>query len=98
MTLDISGAYNCVLRNRLAKRLLEQGWHPTLVRLVVTFATERTTRQRDDPEGDRTVSSRLPQGLPLSPIAFLLYVEPILKLTVDIRHNYGYVDDVGFLR
>lgn len=65
---------------------------------MVTFATERTTRQRDDPEGDRTVSSGLPQGLPLSPITFLLYVEPILKLTVDIRYNYGYVDDVGFLR
>lgn len=62
------------------------------------FTTERTTRQRDNPEGNRTVSNGLPQGSPLSPIAFLLYVEPILKLTADTRYNYGYVDNVGFLR
>lgn len=97
LTMDIDGAYNCVLRNRLGRRLLEQGWHPLLVRLIGTFMTDRTARQRND-ETPRPLTSGLPQGSPLSPIVFLLYVEPLLKIAGGSNKDYGYVDDVAFLR
>jgi hypothetical protein len=35
----------------------------------------------------------LPQGSPVSPILFLLYIEPLLK---DSRSHFGYADDAAF--
>lgn len=94
LTMDIDGAYNYVLRNRPGRRLLEQGWQPLLVRLIGTFITDRTARQRNDGT-PRPLTSGLPQG---SPIVFLLYVEPLLKIAGGSNKDYGYVDDVAFLR
>ena len=46
LTMDVSGAFNAVLRGRLILRLRQQGWHESLVRWVDAFMTERSASVR----------------------------------------------------
>lgn len=41
-TMDVKGAFDSVLRNRLILRLQQQGWPSSLIRLIFTFASSRT--------------------------------------------------------
>ncbi|KJZ70202.1 hypothetical protein HIM_10425 [Hirsutella minnesotensis 3608] len=46
VTIDIQGAFDTVLRNRLILRLREQGWPPNLARWVGSFMEDRSARVR----------------------------------------------------
>lgn len=98
VTMDVEGAFDCVLANRLSTRLREQGWPDNIVRLVHAFMTGRRCRVRmDEHTGDFVaLECGLPQGSPSSPILFSLYTEPICKLR-DMGRRYGYADDTGLL-
>lgn len=99
LTLDIKGAFDSVLPGRLLERLYEQGWPNWLIKWVRSFMNNRTAVIRFD--GFRSQETPLicglPQGSPASPILFLLYTEPILRL--GKRNNkYSYADDVAILQ
>ncbi|KJZ68791.1 hypothetical protein HIM_11822 [Hirsutella minnesotensis 3608] len=47
VTLDIQGAFDTVLRNRLVLRLREQGWPPNLARWVGSFMQDSAACRRD---------------------------------------------------
>ena len=98
VTLDVEGAFDCVLANRLATRLREQGWPDCVVSLALSFMTGRRCRVRmDGHEGDFVdLECGLPQGSPSSPILFSLYTEPICRLRQH-GSRYGYADDTGLL-
>ena len=98
LTLDIKGAFDAVLRGRLIQRLRSQGWPPTMLRWVSSFTQDRTAAIRLDGHQSPifAVPAGLPQGSPVSPILFMLYIEPIFKLgpVLARRGRFGYADDI----
>lgn len=100
MTADVAGAFNAVLKNRLAARLQDQGWDPGWVRWIHSFMTERECAVKTG-QGDKTDTKTLeagaPQGSPLSPILFMLYIEPIFQLG-SRKTKFGYADDISCVR
>lgn len=81
--VDVKGAFDGVLCNRLILRLRSQGWPDCLVQWVSSFLSKRQVRIRVDHTTTDAlpILCGLPQGSPVSPILFLLYIEPLLRLS-----------------
>jgi ribonuclease HI len=99
ITIDIRGAFDGVLPGRLLLRIRQQGWPPPLVAWVKSFLTSRTASITLDQDTSPPFNllCGLPQGSPVSPILFLLYIAPILQLPTSCRSRFGYSDDACFL-
>ncbi|KAI0992648.1 hypothetical protein K3495_g15537, partial [Podosphaera aphanis] len=99
LTLDVKGAFDGILPGRLVRRLREQGWPENVVLWVTSFVTNRVVRIRlDGSVGPETkVHCGLPQGSPVSPILFMLYLSPLFFLG-SAKNKFGYADDVALLR
>ncbi|EXU94515.1 reverse transcriptase domain protein [Metarhizium robertsii] len=97
--MDIQGAFDTVMRNRLILRLRQQGWPLPLVKWAASFMSNRAARVRyqDITTEYAPLLCGLPQGSPASPILFLLYTEPIYKLGFQLG-RFGYADDTAILR
>ncbi|RYP71349.1 hypothetical protein DL771_004837 [Monosporascus sp. 5C6A] len=80
VTMDIRGGFNAVQHNRMTNRLRFQGWGESLVRWLQSFYTERKAFATGDTGVTDEVDLRrgLPQGSPLSPVLFLLFLTPLL--------------------
>jgi ribonuclease HI len=98
VTIDIQGAFDAVLRNRLTLRLREQGWPSHLALWVESFMSNRSAsiRYQDITTPAAPLSCGLPQGSPCSPLLFLLYTEPIYRLG-NQKGRFGYADDTAIL-
>ena len=98
LTLDVKGAFDTVLPGRLVNRLREQGWPDNLTRWVASFATGRLVQIKLDGEIGPITSIRcgLPQGSPVSPILFMLYLAPLFHIGTP-KARFGYADDVALL-
>ncbi|RKK38586.1 hypothetical protein BFJ69_g18592, partial [Fusarium oxysporum] len=96
--MDVQGAFDTVMRNRLVLRLREQGWPNHLARWAGSFMGGRSARVRyqDTVTPSSPLQCGLPQGSPASPILFLLYTEPIYRLG-NPRGRFGYADDTAIL-
>lgn len=98
LLMDVQGAFDAVLPNRLVRRLREQGWPSNLVHWVQHFITKRRVRVRIETAttSERELVCGVPQGSPASPILYMLYLAPLL-----IRDNwmtrFAYADDISFL-
>ena len=70
ITLDVQGAFDALLKNRLLIRMAAQGWPDGLLRLIHNFLSSRRYRvrlkQETTPEYDAACGT--PQGSPLSPV------------------------------
>ncbi|RKK42613.1 hypothetical protein BFJ69_g18392, partial [Fusarium oxysporum] len=98
VTMDVQGAFDTVMRNRLVLRLREQGWPDYLARWAGSFMSGRSARVRyqDTVTPPSPLQCGLPQGSPVSPILFLLYTEPIYRLG-NPWGRFGYADDTAIL-
>jgi hypothetical protein len=98
LTLDVKGAFDAVLPGRLIRRLREQGWPSNLVQWVASFAIGRSVQIRLDGETGPTtdIQCGLPQGSPVSPVLFMLYLAPLFRLGIP-SNRFGYADDVALL-
>lgn len=76
--LDVEGGFNNVWHHLLARRLENLGFADGLTRWVRSFL------------GQREWARGLPQGSPLSPVLFMLYLSEVVRG----RDCFGYVDDV----
>ncbi|KAI0998382.1 hypothetical protein K3495_g9814 [Podosphaera aphanis] len=99
LTLDVKGAFDRALPGRLTRRLREQVWPNNLVRWVKSFTTGRRAMIRLDGTtgAEFNVPHGLPQGSPVSPILFMLYLAPLFHLGSPSK-RFGYADDVAFLQ
>lgn len=99
LTMDVQGAFDAALRNRLALRLREQGWPDSLVRWVLSFMSERQAAVRLEGvlTDNKDLTCGIPQGSPVSPILYMLYLEPLVKRG-DSSLRFAYADDFALLR
>jgi hypothetical protein len=79
LTLDVKRAFDEVLPGRLVYRLRLQGWPDNLVCWIASFMTGRSVQIRLDGEVGPLIDilCGLPQGSPISPILFMLYLAPL---------------------
>jgi ribonuclease HI len=98
LTLDVKGAFDGVLPGRLIHRLRLQGWPANLISWIASFITGRSVQIRLDGELGPIIEilCGLPQGSPVSPILFMLYLSPLFRLGRP-KTRFGYADDAAFL-
>jgi hypothetical protein len=98
VTLDVQGAFDALLKNRLLHRMSQQGWPQRTILFVDSFHTGRGVQVR---LGQFTtpscpVTCGTPQGSPLSPVLYTLYLAELLS--VDTERRFGFADDICLYR
>ncbi|RAL64847.1 hypothetical protein DID88_001443 [Monilinia fructigena] len=98
VTMDVQGAFDALLPRRLLKRMQDQGWPTSLLKMIRSFLQERRVMVRL--ENVYTDESRVqcgtPQGSPLSPVLYMLYLAELLNQDQALR--FGYADDIALYR
>ncbi|KAL5601097.1 uncharacterized protein BROUX77_005346 [Berkeleyomyces rouxiae] len=91
-TFDIKGAFDSVTPNRMVNRLISQGWPASICRWTASFLSGRTSTISLDGFHDQPtpLGGSLPQGSPISPILFLLFMAPLYE---RVPTALGYADD-----
>ena len=104
LLLDVKGAFDHVSLNQLLKVMKKLHLPQTVLRWVQCFLTDRRITLAFDGERNQSerVNSGIPQGSPISPILFLIYIR---YLFVKINKNHlhlnlslklpSYIDDVA---
>ncbi|KAI0996073.1 hypothetical protein K3495_g12108 [Podosphaera aphanis] len=98
VTLDVQGAFDAVLHNRLVRRMQSQGWPDSILRWTCSFLANRRVQVRyhGGVTTERELTCGVPQGSPISPLLFPLYMaEPMRSGNTNLR--FSYADDVGIL-
>ena len=93
--LDVKGAFDHVSKDRLIEILYSLRLPISLITWVSSFLDDRTLRLSFDNniEGFRSISIGIPQGSPISPILFLIYIRDLFKSN---RVKYiSYLDDIS---
>jgi len=97
-TCDVQGAFDALLGKRLLHRMRRQGWPLALIRLVGSFLQNRRLRVRLEktttPFYDAECGT--PQGSPLSPVLYMLYLAELFAQDPKLR--FGYADDCMLYR
>ena len=98
ITMDVLGAFDALLKNRLLQRMHKQGWQDKTVLFINSFLTNRKVRVRLGKEitPETEVQCGTPQGSPLSPVLYTLYLAELL--TQDKTLRFGYADDICIYR
>lgn len=96
VTLDVQGAFDALLKNRLLERMVAQGWPEATIKLTNSFLTDRriATRLEDTTTKPVAALCGTPQGSPWSPMLYMLY---LCELISQSDNRWGYADDVAVL-
>lgn len=97
--LDIKGAFDHVAKNQLLAILQKLRMPTGLVAWVASFLANRQLRLSFDGqlEGFSEIDTGIPQGSPISPILFLIYIRDLFpRLSSSIR-VISYIDDIALV-
>jgi Reverse transcriptase (RNA-dependent DNA polymerase)/Endonuclease-reverse transcriptase len=102
LSMDISGAYDNVAKDRLIAALRQKGIPRPILGWVNSFMSDRsTTIVFDGKETDcLQIAAGIPQGSPVSPILFLFYSAELFEICnpPDLPiHGIGFMDDANLL-
>src|SRR5204863_9347152 len=102
LSLDITGAYDRVVRSRLVHILRAKGIPEQLAEWVGVFMIDRTSTLvlSDTETEEKPIFVGVPQGSPLSPILYLFYAAELLEAcnsTTDQLSASAFVDDTMLL-
>lgn len=93
--LDIKGAFDHVAHNRLLTVLQKLGLPVSLIAWTNSFLTQRQLclffNGLMEPFG--RIAAGIPQGSPISPILFLIYIRPLFESTTSF--SVSYMDDIS---
>jgi Reverse transcriptase (RNA-dependent DNA polymerase)/Endonuclease-reverse transcriptase len=101
LQLDIKGAFDTVNHTRLLDTLRRQGFPMWVVRWTSSYLEARSARLMFDGEVSEPIQIQagVPQGSPLSPILFLLYIASLYE-ALEKHGNLtiiGFADDTNLL-
>lgn len=102
LSLDISGAFPNTSHERLNWVLKQKGFPRWVTRFVEDFLRERRTRLTFGGFESQwfPMETGIPQGSPLSPILFLLFIAELLdnlQRPCDATLGFGFVDDTNLI-
>jgi ribonuclease HI len=100
--MDVAGAFDHVNDRRLVMRMQELGFDGDLIRWVQSFLSGRLVQLVIDNTQcpAHRIDSGVPQGSPVSPILFLIYLSGIfdaIERAVPGVQLLSFADDMGFL-
>jgi hypothetical protein len=93
--LDVKGAFDHVSKNRLLQIMISLLLPTSLILWVSTFLDDRVLRLAFDNsiEAFRSILTGIPQGSPISPILFLIYIRDLFK-SANIKFR-SYLDNIS---
>jgi hypothetical protein len=95
LLLDIKGAFDAVIHQRLLSHLRLQGWDNSLIQLIQDWLSScLVSVQIGDATATDLIKGGLSQESPLSPILFLLYAAIVVAA---YKVSFNYADDLGLL-
>jgi len=104
LLMDIKRAFLHVVKGNVIKRIKEMGFEADLVRWVKSFMEERKViMSMDGKEGNSMdVETEVPQGSPVSPVLFILYLSGLFGQVENKEKESGsegisFVDDVAWV-
>jgi hypothetical protein len=94
--LDVKGAFDHVAKGRLLQTMHSLSLPQSLIDWTQTFLEERSIRLAFDGqiEDFSEVETGVPQGSPISPILFLIYIRDLFQNLKDV-YPLSYIDDIA---
>jgi len=102
LLMDVKGSFPHVAKRNLIKRMEDMGFEANLLRWLESFMEDRKViMSMDRKEGDNMdVATGVPQGSPVSPVLFVIYLSGLFGKVEDKEEECGsevisFVDDVA---
>jgi hypothetical protein len=95
--LDIKGAFDHVSKNRLLQIMISLLLPTSLILWVLSFLDDRVLRLafNNSIEAFKSILTSIPQGSPILPILFLIYIRDLFK-SANISFR-SYLDDITLI-
>ena len=100
--MDVKGAFDHVSKAQLVARMIELGIGGDLISWTSSFLTDQKVQLVIDgyENREREIETGIPQGSPVSPILFLIYISGVfdqVTKTCPLVTSLSFIDDLGFV-